>query len=128
MSKLKASLVALSLACFASGAFAMGIWGNHDLVVEKRSVRGFDAIDIRLPADVYYVAGDESIIEIRADSNLIDKVRSYGERGALVLDFEAGVAANPTKLSIIVSTPSLKEVRIAGSGTFVSASPLVEGA
>jgi hypothetical protein len=125
MNSFKIAFVAITVACCANGAFAMGIWGNNDLVVEKRELRGFDAVDIRAPADVRYVASAESKVEIRTDSNLIDKVRTYVDGGALVLDFEAGAWVSPTKLSIIISSPSLSEVRIRGSGSFLSASPLV---
>lgn len=91
--------------------------GDGNLTVESRAVVGFTGIYNSSEYDVRVVVGNETSLQVEADENLQQYIKTYVQDNSLVIEAEDNrclESVNP--IQITVSCPSLSRVVSNGSG------------
>jgi hypothetical protein len=102
---------------------AVVVAGSGDVVTETRSVQGFDSVALEGSGDVTLIQGDTESLVIKAEDNILPKVKSVVEDGTLVLGIESGPFETLRLNSEIEYTVTAKDISglsIAGSGSISS--------
>lgn len=113
------SLIAFSVNLFASNT----VEGNGNIVTQQIDITAFDVVSHALSATVNYKVSDEYTCTVRMDENLLEYLGIYVKDNDLKLKSKDGVSINPTEFVIEISAPSLKKIKIAGSGSFSFLTP-----
>lgn len=116
---LRVSLIAFSVNLFASNT----VEGNGNIVTQQIDITAFDVVSHALSATVNYKVSDEYTCTVRMDENLLEYLGIYVKDNDLKLKSKDGVSINPTEFVIEISAPSLKKIKIAGSGSFSFLTP-----
>ena len=91
--------------------------GEGPVVTEVRSVTGFSGIDSRVSADVFITKGAAYSVEVRAQQNILNVMRTYESNGSLVIRFENDVRVRSHEpIQVFVTMPELSRARLSGSG------------
>jgi hypothetical protein len=98
------------------------ITGEGDPVTRTVELSPFDALVISGSHDVTISQGNEQRIEITAPSNIIEQINQTVKAGTWEVTFDECVRTR--NLQIAVTLPSLKSIRITGSGNVKSLSNL----
>ena len=113
--------LASGLGLHAGAASAAGwsrVRGSGKLVKVQRSVSGFSAVSLELPAMVELVQGPTEGVTIEADDNLVDLIDTVVERGVLRLRFkDRQVSVDSQGIRISLQAGALEALSIGGSGT-----------
>ena len=105
----------------AGRLFASSIDGNGNIVTQNFEVASFDEVSIALPATVNFIVSDEYSCTVRVDENILDYLDIRVEEDELKLTVAKegqGCELRPTDFVIEISAPSLKEIKLLGSGNF----------
>jgi hypothetical protein len=95
------------------------IHGSGHLASEERDISKFDRVVVAGQADVEFVQEDDRSLNVEAEDNLIDKVVTKVENGALVVETKSGALLEPTlPIAVRVSGPDLGQISMQGSGEF----------
>lgn len=90
-----------------------GIKGNGDLVTENRTIEGFNKIDISGNFDVEIFVGDPSNIEIIAESNLLEYIKTKVKKNTLYIMTKENLRPRED-LKILISVPTLLAIDCSG--------------
>jgi hypothetical protein len=100
------------------------IQGSGKIVVENRSVRDFDRVNLVGSGEVEITQGEEEALTVEADDNFMRYIRTEVKNGTLILGFtkEAGsLKLRPSRPIVFeLSLEQLSEVEILGSGNITS--------
>jgi len=88
--------------------------GSGNVVSEERTVESFDSIKILGSGNVYFSQGEASPLVISGDDNLLEHVKTYVSGGTLIV--EPKECFTRGKITVTVSTPTIKRLTIEGSG------------
>jgi Putative auto-transporter adhesin, head GIN domain len=95
------------------------IHGSGHLTSEERDVSKFDRMVISGEAEVEFVQEDDRPLSVEAEDNIIEKVVTKVENGALVVETKSGAILEPTlPITVRVSGPVLGRISMQGSGKF----------
>lgn len=95
------------------------IHGSGHLVEEERDMTKFDRVVVEGEAEVEFVQDEERSVVVEAEDNIIDRVVTKVENGALVLGTKGDAILDPTlPIAIRVSGPDLGQISLQGSGSF----------
>jgi hypothetical protein len=95
-------------------SFNNGIKGNGNIVKEKRNVSDFNKIEISGYYKVFLTQGDENSLEIKADENLMEYLKTKTEDNELEISVKKSI--NPTKVPVIFLTfKDLKSIDLNGA-------------
>lgn len=108
-------LALLLLASTACNKKLFGIKGKGNNVTEVRSLNGFNKIDLDIDADVTYQQSATFYVEISAQSNILEVLRTDISAGVLKIDFRKWVRRH-SNISIVIHSPEIKGIKISGSG------------
>ena len=103
------------------------IKGNGNVVTKTYDVSTFDEISIALPATVNFTVSDDCTCIIRVDENIMECLDIRVKDNDLLLGKlkeHKNTRLKATEFVIEVTAPSLKDISLAGSGTFNVLSPL----
>lgn len=93
------------------------IEGNHNVVVETRNLDHFNRIESEGSFNIQVVQGAVYKVTIKAESNLIDYIRTRVQGSTLVIDTRNNRCLdNNYAIQITVHTPVLHSAAIEGSG------------
>ncbi|HEX6190740.1 MAG TPA: head GIN domain-containing protein [Chitinophagaceae bacterium] len=91
--------------------------GEGPLVTETRSVPQFTGISSEMSGKVNFTLASTFNVEIRAQRNILDVVRTNVVNGVLHIDFKDGVRVREHEdLTINILAPSAEYLRLSGSG------------
>ncbi|AFK03990.1 hypothetical protein Emtol_2856 [Emticicia oligotrophica DSM 17448] len=95
------------------------IEGNGIVQTEYRRMAYFNRIELYFPAEVILRQGPTKDIEITAESNLINYVRSRVSGNSLVLE-DNGRLRSSNNVKIFIQVPDINAVYVSGSGRVIS--------
>ena len=95
--------------------FAVGAVHAENRSVE-RTLAPFDVLESELPTDVAWEPGAQPKLTAVGDADLIARLKVENSGGKLRLTFPVDVMLHNQKLRITVTSPSLREARLSGSG------------
>lgn len=120
--KLKHSWLALLLLAITFASCSKEypcVRGSNHTTTQSINLTSFEGVDFRLPGHVQVVKGNTHSVSIKASDNHIGIIRAQVRGNNLVIDTDNRCLKNTT-IEITVTTPSLKFLRVAGSGNIVS--------
>ena len=116
------AVVCLALLAFSTSfAVSSPVDGNGNIVTQSFDVTAFDEIFMTLSAKVNFTVSDAYSCTVMVDENLMEYLDIRVEEGELKLGVtKEGQSRElrPTDFVIEVSAPSLKEIKLVGSGDF----------
>src|SRR4051812_43408697 len=93
--------------------------GEGAVTTTDRTVAPFSAIEVSVPADIYYYTGTEYKVQIEAQQNITDLIESNVSGSTLQLRFNRNnVNIKSNVVRINVTSPNVNSIRISGSGNF----------
>ena len=92
-----------------------GVDGSGVAATQTRTLEAFTAIDLAGVSEVTVRVGAEQTVVVRADDNLINRVKTDVQHGVLVVS-ERGSFARNLPMSVEVTVPNLDGARLMGSG------------
>ena len=122
-------LVGMMLSSCDFEAYSKTIEGNGNIVTRSYDVTAFDGISVALPTTVNYTVSDAYSCVVRVDENLLEYLDIKVKDDDLFLGRlkeHNNTNLKAKEFVIEVTAPSLKEINLAGSGTF-NALSLMEG-
>lgn len=97
------------------------IKGSGKTITKTRSVTPFDQVSVSGSFHVKLVKGNENLVEITAEDNMIEHITTKVKDGKLKIEFENNFRYRSHKtIHIVVNFNQLKEVKLSGSGEIVS--------
>jgi len=91
--------------------------GEGPITTTDRTVAHFSAIDVSVPADIYYYTGTEYKVQVQAQQNITDLIESDISGTTLQLHFKHNNVNIKSKgVRINVTSPNVTSIRISGSG------------
>lgn len=108
-------LALLLLASTACNKKLFGVKGKGANVTEVRSLTGFNKITLDIDADVTYEQSTDFYVEISAQENILEVLRTEISAGELKIDFRKWVRKH-SNISIVIHSPEIKGIKISGSG------------
>ncbi|MDX9826268.1 MAG: head GIN domain-containing protein [Spirochaetia bacterium] len=95
-----------------------GLMGNGDVVSRNLALASFDSIQNHTSAKVFISKGTQSKASITIDENLLEALDIRVDYGTLVIATKPGKSIlSSTRFIVDVTLPSLKELRVYGSGS-----------
>ena len=108
-------LVALATVFFTS--CDKKVTGEGPVVTTDRTVTQFSAIDISIPADVYYYTGTGYKVQIQAQQNITDLIETNVSGTTLQIRWDRNnVNIRSKGIRINVTSPNVNSMRMSGSG------------
>lgn len=98
--------------------------GRGGIIEETFSLGDIHTINLRMDATVYLTQGDERSVTISAQANIIDEIDFRVRNRELVIDNDRCLR-NYDPVEIYITTPDIRELKIAGSGSIISENELV---
>ena len=93
--------------------------GEGDVITKKLNMPEFEGIKLDISADVFITQGDEQLVEVKGQENIIDLLQLDVQNDTWDIEFD-GCVRNHEKLEIFITIPTIKELRISGSGSINS--------
>ena len=100
-----------------SSSSSNAVQGSGRQVKESRTVPAFGSVDLAGSNNVTIHIGKEQPVQVYGDDNLIDRVTTDVDSGTLVIANRPGSFSTSSPMGVVVSTPSLSELTLSGSGT-----------
>ena len=115
-----AFLTVILLSSNACRPFGKRIKGNGNQVTETRNISRADRLSVRGDFDVVLTKG-ETVVKVTADENLMRYIRIEMDDNKLVIQTEEGVnLSSDNNITVNISTPTLREANVLGSGNITS--------
>lgn len=115
-----AFLTVILLSSNACRPFGKRIKGNGNQVTETRNISRADRLSVRGDFDVVLTKG-ETAVKVTADENLMRYIRIEMDDNKLVIQTEEGVnLSSDNNITVNISTPTLREANVLGSGNITS--------
>jgi hypothetical protein len=93
------------------------IVGNGPVVTETRSVSNFRGVSYRVPGKVYFKVGAFYKVEVSAQRNILDVLRTDIVNGILIIDFRNNVRVREHEDIIVnITAPSADYLDLSGVG------------
>ena len=93
------------------------IRGTGRVVQEKREVSGFTEVRLASVGELSLAQGDRESLTIEAEDNILPRIRTDVEGGALVIRTERGVSISPTvTVRYTLTVRELSGLELSGSG------------
>ena len=108
----------ISLNTQAQNWWKSGITGEGPVVKRQLDLASFDAFALTNSADVYVRQGSTQSVEVEGQENVINNLVKEVEDGAWKISFDQPVRHHEG-LKIYITLPSLRGVRISGSGNII---------
>lgn len=109
------SLLCLSVLIGISSCSINCIDGEGELVSDKRPVDGANGISVDIDADVSVINGKSEVINIVAQQNILEKIKTEVDGGLLKITSK-GCFGTHEPVKIVVTLPGLNRLDLAGSG------------
>jgi putative autotransporter adhesin-like protein len=90
--------------------------GSGIAAAQTREVAAFNRVELAGGNNVVIRVGEKQSVVVKADDNLLDRVTTRVESGALVIGNTSGSLTSDTPMSVEVNVPSLNAVALTGAG------------
>ena len=117
----------LAIISFSSCNYIGGkrVRGNGNVVSQERNVGDFKGVRSHGFFDVYLSSGPTASVRIEAEENIQPHIEAFLEGDVLKVESEDGYWLRPRRdVKIFITSPSLKEVKVYGSGNITSQSKI----
>ena len=104
---------------FDTPVLSASVNGNGDEVKKEMDLDPFHSIGLSIPADVILMQGKTQKVEIDAESNIIDNIKTKVKNGSWEIKFKERVRKHDD-ITIYITIPDLRAVSIAGSGDIMT--------
>jgi hypothetical protein len=104
------------LAAILLAACSAEVVGSGDVAATSPAVEPFEALAVESAFDVRLSPGDYGV-EVRADDNVIDRVRVDVSRGTLELSVDGTVSSSTLEADVTMPAQELVGVRVRGAST-----------
>lgn len=111
----KRILVLLGMVLLATGCSLEAYYGSDYMITETRNVTGFNKIQIEGLFEVNIDYGTVQSVEVIANDNIIDRIRTQVENNELKVYFKNGNYRN-IDATLNITIPELSAVEYGGSG------------
>jgi hypothetical protein len=91
-----------------------GVKGSGNVVNEKRNVADFDSIEVGGVFDVEVVAQKEFSVEIEADDNLLQHIRTEVKGGTLEISTDKSIKSS-NAIRVRISAPDIERLQVSGA-------------
>jgi hypothetical protein len=116
---MKDLMFACAIAVGLSSCFN-GITGSGNLVTENRAVSGFDGIKVSTSVDVVVQQGDQFKVEVTADDNLIQYIKTKVDGSKLDIAIEGVNSYSTSNIQVFVIMPKIKSLQSSSSSSIES--------
>jgi hypothetical protein len=99
------------------------IHGKGDIVTQERAVSNFSRIKIKGVTDVTVIQGSSFRVTVSDYENLVNEIETSLSGDELIIGYKREVWVTKGKSKATVTMPSLKGVRVNGSGDFIIDGP-----
>lgn len=114
---MRSLLLVFAITIFSFSCNDETINGNGNVVSESRNTGSFTGVKLMGAMNVDIKAGDKQSVEIKGEENILPYIETYIKDGNLVIKYKNDVNINTNDdLNIYITTASLKEVEVFGSG------------
>lgn len=114
---MKYLLLYFVIAVFSFSCNTEIINGNGNVVTESRNTGAFTGIKLMGSMNIDVKAGEQQSVEIKGEENILPYIETFIKEGNLVIKYKNDVSINTNDdLNIYITTASLKEVEVFGSG------------
>ncbi|MFL5771756.1 MAG: head GIN domain-containing protein [Flavisolibacter sp.] len=121
----KFTLLFISMSLLMVSCIKEQVSGDGPLVTETRSINNFSAIDLQCSANVVYKQDAAYKVEITAQQNILDVMITEVSNNKLVIKYKNDVRVKShDQITIVVSSPDMRPLRISGSGNITTLAPL----
>jgi hypothetical protein len=101
------------------------ITGNKKVVVQQRSMSGFEGVEVAGPIKVYITQGSDFSVKVEAEENLMDYIETDIEGNILEINFKRNYRIRSHKdIKVYVTAPQFTDLQVAGSGGIWSQSKI----
>lgn len=124
MKNLKVLLIVLGVGAFFAfnspdSIIGKTVKGDGEMISKEIKLDPFDAIGLAIPADVILKQGSPQRVEIDAEQNIINNIKTKVRDGSWNIAFKEKVRKHE-KITIYITIPDLTAVSVAGSGDVMS--------
>ena len=88
------------------------IVGSGDIITETREVSDFSKVEVEDAFDVRIMQGDEFLVEVRADDNLIDKISTTVTNGNLKVEYNGNVNIRNATTEVFIEMPTVERIEL----------------
>lgn len=111
------SLIVLGIICVAVSSSCKKVVGEGPMVRETRTITDFTGIDMAISGNVEIKRGDNFEIEVIAQKNILDVIKTTKTGSVLLLKFKDGIRIkHADDVKIEVTLPYLSSLHLSGSG------------
>lgn len=99
--------------------------GDGPVITENRAITNFTAVANTVSGQLYYKQDNAYKVEIQAQQNILDVIRTEVVNNELVIKFKDGVSVgNHEPIVINISSPNITGLRLSGSGSISAIGPI----
>ena len=117
MKTLRLTLILLPfiLICGCYWEMPESVSGNGDVVTDERDVPGFNGISVSAGIDVYITQGNEELVKVVTDENLLDVVKTEVRDGVLKIYASKNIRSAKSK-KVYVEYKNLNKIKVSSAG------------
>jgi len=86
--------------------------GSGDIITETRTVNDFTKVEVEDAFDVRIIQGDEFLVEVHADDNLIDRISTEVTNGNLNVQYNGSVNVRNATTEIFIEMPTVERIEL----------------
>lgn len=114
--KLKLMLLLAGFAGILASCKKDNVIGGGTVKTEERQLNGFTRIIVEGSTDVYITGGTDFEVKVKAYENLLPRLKTRVENGALIIKYEDDVSTRNDNSEVYITMPDLTGVNTSGSG------------
>ncbi len=88
------------------------IVGSGDIITEAREVADFSKVEVEDAFDVRIMQGDEFLVEVRADDNLIERISTQVTNGNLNVEYNGNVNVRNATAEVFIEMPTIERIKL----------------
>ncbi len=93
--------------------------GEGEKITEVRELSGFSKVDLQIAANVFISQGDEGVITIEAQKNVLNELETRIAGDVLILDYDHCIRRHDG-INIYITSPTIDGLKISGSGEIIT--------
>lgn len=101
------------------------VTGSGDVITDERNIDNFDAVQLNVSGDLTVEQGDRTFLTIRGEDNIVERIETFVRNDTLVIRTKdrglMTILRNTEPIEIRLSTPTLEEISVSGSGNVFAA-------
>ncbi|GAB2949228.1 head GIN domain-containing protein [Hymenobacter coalescens] len=114
----------LTAGCSHEGdSFGPRVRGTGPTQTEKRAVANFNRVELKIDAEVILTQGPQREVHIEAQRNILDVLETELSGDELQIEYGHARVVGHDPIKVYITTPSLSEVEVSGSGKMRTATP-----